>query len=101
MDWDQEILKLIRAMNPQTIVIVGVLTEGIKRSIWRSLAWSKSYLWLVPMCLAFPTTYLFALQESMSWQILIKNSLLTGCLMILVYDRILQPILEKYFPNGG
>lgn len=97
MDWEQEILKLIKFLNPQVVLIVGLLAEMLKRSVWHSLGWSKAYFWLVPLILSFPATYLFSLSPKMSWQLFVKNSLLTGCLIILIFERFVEPILGKYF----
>lgn len=47
-----------------------------------------------------PATYLFALQNNMSWQLFIKNSLLTGCLIVLIYERVIEPLLNKYLKSN-
>ena len=100
MDWEQEIIKLVKYLNPQVILLVGVFSELIKRSVWKSLGWSKSYFWIVTLILSFPVMYLFSFQDKMSWQLFTKNSLLAGGLMILLYDRAISPILRKYLGNG-
>ena len=96
MDWETEIWKWIKSINPQTIFVVGVIAEGLKRSIWHTLGWSKDYFWIVPFILAFPATYLLSLPEHMSRYLFMKNSVLTGCLIILIYDKIIEPAINKY-----
>ena len=100
MEWEQELLKLVKYTNPHIVLLVGVLTELIKRSFWKSFGWPSNYLWLVPLTLSFPALYLFSFQDNPSWQLFVKNGLLTGCLMILLYDRAISPILQKYLGNG-
>ena len=101
MDWEQEIMKLAKLLNFQLVLVVGLLTELLKRSVWHTLGWSKNYFWLVPLLLSFPANYLFSFQAGASWQLFIKNSLLTGCLIILIYERVIEPVARKYLNGGG
>lgn len=95
MDWEAELLKLLRTADPQVILMVLFLSEITKKAMWQPLQWSKDIFLIVPVIWAFPLTwFLWGVGTGNTWQFFFWKSLSAGAIASLVY-QLTEPIFKK------